>query len=449
MKRVFVTEPYLLTLDPAHEMQVVWIQRSPQPGEVEYGSSHVLGRCVQAQCYPLTGLRLPASEQGYAPDPEDNPLMELWQCVATIRGLQPGTRVFYRCTCDNYTTRVYDFHTAPLSGEPFRFAQMSDLQGFLPCDESAYQIGRMHPDFILFSGDMAYYSWRADQWFDLEEPWQGEESRRRAFFPCMQQQGGARLMQYCPVFVCPGNHEVDDFRVGTDPEFAVQDDKWTYSIFMQLFRPLYPEMDASIRGKRWYSVDYSDLHLVSLNIWRWSAWGAETAPGWRLMDEIAPDSPQIRWLTEDLSQSKAKFKWVIEHWHLLNKGDDVQYNLCQPHVDEAGVVTYPHDYGQNLMAIFEKHGVNAVSYGHSHVYERYFCRGVHYIEAAFLGICYRGEDHRLHPSGLEPLVEDNSRCSFLMVHRNGEGLVGVGMYLDDPPVEFDRYTIAPEPTGKH
>lgn len=45
-------------------------------------------------------------------------------------------------------------------------------------------------------------------------------------------------MQYCPTFFCPGNHEVDDFRVGTDPVFTRNADNWHFSIFMQIFRPL-------------------------------------------------------------------------------------------------------------------------------------------------------------------------------------------------------------------
>lgn len=72
-------------------------------------------------------------------------------------------------------------------------------------------------------------------------------------------------MQYCPSFFCPGNHEVDDFRVGTDPVFTRNADNWHFSIFMQIFRPLYPKADYSLSGKRWYSADYGDLHLVSLS----------------------------------------------------------------------------------------------------------------------------------------------------------------------------------------
>lgn len=444
MKSQFITQPYLLSLHPAEEMNVVWIQRTPEAGFVEYGCSHTLGRYVKAECYELTGLRGPASEEGYAEQPEDNPSLQLWQCIARIGGLRPGERVYYRCQSGSASTMVYHFHAAPQPGAPFRVAQISDLQGVNPCDTSVYRIGCTKPDLLLYSGDCTFYSWRADQWFDLQEPWQEEGARRRAFFPCMQQLNGAKLMQYCPTFLCPGNHEVDDLRVGTDMSFTPVDEKWSWSIYMQLFRPLYPQMDPTRSGKRWYSADYGDLHITSLSIMRWARWEAFDGPGWRLVDSIAPNSPQLTWLEQDLAASKAKFKWVIQHWHLINKGTDTQVGLCEPVADEHGNVTYPEDWGQLLMDLYEKYGVNGVSYGHSHVYERYYLRGTHYIEAAYLGCCYRGENAPLHPSGAVPLVEDNSHQSFLIVERRKGGLFATGFYSEEVPVVFDQYQIADE-----
>lgn len=447
MSGQFVTQPYLLSMKPASEMQIVWIQRTPVEGFVEYGCSHALGRCVKAVCYELTGLRGPASNQGYSEHKEENPPLQLWQCIAKIIGLNPGERVYYRCQSGQESTKVYHFHAAPLPGKPYRFAQISDLQGFDPCEETVYHIGCTRPDFLLYSGDAIFHSWRADQWFDLGEPWQDVDSRKRAFFPCMQQENGARLMQYCPLFFCPGNHEWDDMRLGTDKEYSQVDSNWTWSIFMQIFRPLYPEMDPTLAGKRWYSADYGDLHITSLHIQRWALWTAYEVPGWRLVDSIDPGSPQLTWLEQDLAQANTKFKWVIQHWHLLNKGTDTQNNLCQPVVDAQGNVSYPEDWGALLMDLYEKYGVNGVSYGHSHVYERYFTRGTHYIEAAYLGCCCREHNAPLHPSGLIPLVEDNSQQSFLIVERRPGGLFATGYYSKAVPEVFDQYQIADE-TGR-
>lgn len=439
---VFVTDPYLLTLDPAHEMNVVWIQRSPVPGIVEFGSTHKLGKIIEAECRALKGLYVPRGNGGYGPFPEDNTPAALWQCTAKIGGLHPDKVIYYRCVSGNETSDVFDFHTAPKPGRPYRFAQMSDLQGFLPCEDTVYRSGCMRPDFILYSGDATFYSWRADQWFDLDEPWQSEDSRKRAFFPCMQQRRNARLLQYCPLFFCPGNHEVDDMRVGTDKDYSRADDNWHWNIFMQIFRPLYPDDDHSLSGKRWYSVDYGDMHIVSLSVQRWALWDAYETPGWRLTDSIAPGSPQLVWLERDLAKSRAKFKWVIIHWHILNKGVDVQNNLCPPQISDEGEVSYPYDYAAGLSDIFERYGVNAVTYGHSHVYERYFYRNVHYIEAAYFGVCCRAPNAPFHPSGIRPVVEDNSCQSFLIVERRDDGLSASGYYSKENPVLFDAYQIA-------
>lgn len=441
-RSVFITEPYLLSLHPDREMHVVWIQRQEASGVVHFSETPALGQSVTAECYPLNGLRYPA-EGGYdTASPERNPPVQLWQCIAVIRSLRPGQRIFYRCGCLDEETEIYEFHAAPPSGAPFRIAQISDLQGYLPCDESVLHIGRQQPDLLLYSGDAAFFSWRADQWFDQDADWQEPDAAKRAFFPCMQQQNGARLMQYCPTFFCPGNHEVDDFRVGTDPVFTRNADNWHFSIFMQIFRPLYPKADYSLSGKRWYSADYGDLHLVSLSIQRWALWGAYEVPGWRLVDPISPDSPQIRWLTDDLAACRSKYRWVIQHWHILNKGTDVQPNLCQPQLAEDGSVSYPDDDGSALMALYSRFGVNAVTFGHSHVYERYYYHGCHYIEAAYLGVCCRERNAPLHPSRLQPLVEDNSRQSFLIVDCDESGLHARGFYSAEAPILFDEYQIA-------
>ena len=442
MKHVFLTQPYLLTLHPDTEMNICWLQSIPEPGFVEFGRSHILPCRIKAEVFEIIGLRAPATEHGYSEIKEENPPMRLWQCIAHISGLNSAERIYYRCISGGTATRIFDFHTAVKPGAPFRFAQLSDLQGFQPCDDVVRLIGTMQPDFLLYSGDAAFYAWRADQWIDLDEPWQDVGARKRAFFPAMQQCGGARLMQYCPTFLCPGNHEVDDFRVGTDKQFSLEDSNWSWSIYMQIFRPLYPEGNYSLAGKRWYSVDYGDLHIVSLHISRWALWGAYEYPGWRLTDAIAPGSPQIRFLTEDLADTKRPFKWVIQHWHLFNKGTDVQNWLCPPAIDAKQNVTYPDDYGSELAEIYSRYGVNGVSYGHSHVYERYYYRGTHYIEAAYLGCCCREPDAPLHPMGVQPLVEDNSQQSFLIVDRCEDGLWGSGFYACKPDIPFDRYQIA-------
>jgi hypothetical protein len=218
---------------------------------------------------------------------------------------------------------------------------------------------------------------------------------------------------------------------------------------MQLFRTFYDLSDTSLTGKRYYSADYGDMHITSLSIQRHSFYcNYNEAPGWRVYDSIEPDSPQYKWLCNDLESCTSKYKWVIMHWHLLNKGSDVQPNLCNPVIDENGNVNYPIDGCKILMDLFEKNGVNGVSFGHSHVYERYIHNGTTYIEAAYFIRCYREENAPVHPSGLLPVVDDVSQPSYLIVEKNETGLLGIASYFtyNNPQTEkeelvFDNFLI--------
>lgn len=443
MNSHFLTQPYLLTLNPDREMNILWIQRNPGTHcYVEYGSDETLDSTVEATQYCVQGLRSAATDQGCTEIPEENPLMDVWQYIAVIRGLCPGQRIWYRCVSDGEKTPVYSFHAAPEAGNDFRFVLMSDLQGKAPCDEVVRRIGDENCDFLLYAGDLTSLSWRADEWFDLDTPYQTAEEKRRSFFPCMQQPG-SRMMSWCPTFFCPGNHEVNDLRSGRNPDFALDNEKRSNSIFMQLFRPLYPKQDLNFGGEKWYTARYGDLQIFSLCIVRWASWDAYQVPGWPLMCDITENSPQIRWLTEEMKKSDAKYKWVIQHWHLLNKGSDVQIPLCEPVITENGLVSYPEDCGTAvLMPLYEKYGVNAVSFGHSHVYERYYVRNVHYIEAAYMTVCYREKNAPLHPTGAVPVVENNNFRSYVIVDRTEEGLTARAHKAEGEPMIFDTYRIA-------
>lgn len=57
-----------------------------------------------------------------------------------------------------------------------------------------------------------------------------------------------------------------------------------------------------------------------------------------------------------------------------------------------GVETYPADQDyllRDIKPLYEKYGVIAVSFDHSHVYDRYLFNGVNYIEAASMAIPMR------------------------------------------------------------
>ena len=453
------TQPYLMTLHPDSEMDVAFLGR-PQMTRafIEYGDTPALGRSVEAERFVIHGMRVPARADGYAPNLEDNPEIEVVQFAAHIRGLHAGERVYYRVAFpDTHGLRVeseiYDFHTAPEKGQPFTFAQMSDLQLFKPCDHTIHQLGRHKNDFILFSGDMINGAWRACDWFTVPGAWQPEKMVGMAFFDIMQRHDdGIRLLQYMPFFCCPGNHENDDLRIEGSREWAVQPERYSWKIYMQLFRTYYPEQEYDFNGKRYYSLDYADMHITSLMVVRCNPWKTWEAPGYILRGDIERGSRQADWLIDDLESSHAPFKWIIMHWHMMNRGDDTQPFLCQPRPDPADParVIYPVDtVGEFLHPLFKKTRVSAVSYGHSHVYERYQIDGVNYIEAAYMGNKYGKPDGAVNPSGVLPVNQQHDFRSYLIVTCDGKTLTGRGYQASVEPNGygyegrlFDEYVIA-------
>jgi hypothetical protein len=72
---------------------------------------------------------------------------------------------------------------------------------------------------------------------------------------------------------------------------------------------------------------------------------------------------------------------------------------------------------RDVKPLFERWGVNAVSFGHSHVYERYRINGVNYTEAASIGNTYRGAKDPPCSTNLNvcPVADETRFRSFLTV----------------------------------
>jgi hypothetical protein len=250
---------------------------------------------------------------------------------------------------------------------------------------------------------------RAGEWFSLLGT---PETDERRWFNVMQQTaGGSRLLQFIPIFPCPGNHEIDDQRTMTEKIFSRRE-AMNMRIYLQLFRPLYPSQEYGPNGRQWYSVEYGDIHLVSLSAFRWFAWPAHEKPDWFLFDDIGRGSPQYEWLKKALiTAQQCRYTWISMHWHIFNRSRATQIPFTRP-VPSAGNpnrMIYPQneDYAlRDLKPLWEEYGVNAVSYGHAHVYERYTSNGIQYVEASSIGNTYRngrepkcsgqeGEKHRV------------------------------------------------------
>lgn len=293
----------MVTLEPSTEMNILWLTKEACEGYVEYGPTPALGNRAEATLYQIEGLRSSATPEGYDPTPENNLEIEVYQLIANLENLEPGSVVYYRVTTvsggEEYPGNRYFFKTAPESGEEFDFALLSDMQLKVKTKETLKFLGQQNKDFILFAGDLSNTPWKVGEWFDVEG--------------------------YYPVSTAIADPE--------DPS-----------------RAIYPDGD---------------------------------------------------------------YCWDV------------------------------------LRPIYEAYGVDAVNFGHSHVYERYRINDVNYIEAASIGNNYRGTSDPYHPSGNLPIVEENNFRSIMLVHVGTDGMTAKGIQasMEENGIGyigrvFDAFTIA-------
>jgi len=107
----------------------------------------------------------------------------------------------------------------------------------------------------------------------------------------------------------------------------------------------------------WYSVDYSNGHFIFLDGNRFKE--VRSGPNendWR----IDPADPQLAWLKQDLERAAGHADWIFVFIH-------------QPPYSEAwsgGYYDGEPSFRNDLVPLFESHGVDIVFAGHTHDYER-------------------------------------------------------------------------------
>ncbi|MDD6735630.1 MAG: fibronectin type III domain-containing protein, partial [Clostridiales bacterium] len=117
---VTYTKPYLLTLNPGSEMNICWLTQGDGEGSIEFGETESLGKTAKAQQYKINGMRTSAKADGYDDEPSNNPELNVYQQIASVKNLKPDTTYYYRATTTvdgkTQTTKTYNFKTAPVKG---------------------------------------------------------------------------------------------------------------------------------------------------------------------------------------------------------------------------------------------------------------------------------------------------------------------------------------------
>jgi hypothetical protein len=238
----------------------------------------------------------------------------------TLTDLKPETTYFYHVLSQVPKGRklpegvppyvlsgVYSFKTAIEPGKPFKFIAYGDSRSnpeihsklvslMRKLLESSLREGESGPAFLVNSGDLVsngrYYGQWGDQFFGPLEP----------------------LISSIPIWPVIGNHER------------------SHANFFNLLS--LPNNEA------WYSFDYGDAHFLMIDT----------------EFDYSPGSEQYQFIVDDLSKSKAKWKFVAFH--------KPPYTAVQRRVPgnlRAREILNP---------LFEKYGVDIVFCGHDHNYVR-------------------------------------------------------------------------------
>lgn len=107
--------------------------------------------------------------------------------------------------------------------------------------------------------------------------------------------------------------------------------------------------------------------------------------------------------------------WTMVSFHqpILGQGHNTSLPFCNPVKKADGTYEYPRDVlYDDLRPLFEKHRVDLVVWGHSHVYEHYYLNGVHYMEASSIGNSYGLPNKERHD--LKAVYQNAEDRSFLL-----------------------------------
>jgi len=258
-----------------------------------------------------------------------------------IDGLTANTKYYYNIGDSESlfinTDHSYYFKTSPMQGynESVRIWAIGD---FGSGDEVAEDVrkgymkyrGDKHTDIWLALGDMAYFFGKDDEF-------------QKGMF-----NGVYRYMiRNTIIWPTPGNHDLlnADSESETGPYFNI------FTV------PTKGEAGGEPSGtEAYYSFNYGDIHFISLN-----------------SGDVPRDKhgEMANWLRKDIRHDD--HKWIITYFHHppYTKGthDSDKDSDSKSRMKEMR---------ENFLPILEKHGVDIVLSGHSHIYERSYLIHGHY-----------------------------------------------------------------------
>lgn len=251
-----------------------------------------------------------------------------------VDGLSSGTKYYYSFGSSRKLTHKSEsqyFQTAPEKGSSasVRIWALGDFgngsKNQTDIRDAILKITEDHrPDAWIWLGDNAYDYGR------------DEEYQQQVFD--VYEEG---FLKNTAVYPSPGNHEYrDQVRGQTIPYFNI------------FTLPTHGETGGIASGSEsYYSVDYGNVHLVSLN-------------SYEVLNDadyiFDTTSRQVEWLKKDLAANQLPWTIVYFHYPPFTKSGSHDMDT-----EEALV-----KIRQNLVPVLERYRVDLVLSGHSHVYER-------------------------------------------------------------------------------
>ncbi len=243
----------------------------------------------------------------------------LHHCVL-LPNLDPGTKYYYKIS--NFDETVYHFTTAPLPGSDVCFTIVGDTQGAashqkLMISRQLDKIGLDNLNFTVICGDSVNHDDDINEWAML-----------------FDKGSYGRITPYVPWHATSGNHECGCDIDGCDP-------RGNYKKFQQNnFTNGYDETNLWDVGC-YYSFNYSNIHFV-------------------IMDPFENNTSnftqqQLDWLDQDLARNTNMWKFLAFHLSIYSTSSHGPYPALQ----------------QQLEPLMYKHKVNAIFYGHDHIFEAY------------------------------------------------------------------------------
>ncbi len=255
--------------------------------------------------------------------------------TVTVTGLTAGTTYYYDLEgsyangskmaqfslAQNSGKQYYTFTTAADdSVTAFEFLTIADIQGMIQgmYDDSYNAVKALLADertkdfdFILNAGDMCDNGKNFNQWAYALNTYQDLFANSSMFFTSGNHEDGSNAMLNYFNYTLP---------TGTDNK---------------------PLQKDNLKDGVFYSFNYANAHFVVLNTNDANSSG---------LGEV-----QLNWLTNDLANSTAKWKFVLMHKSLYSGGS---------HSTDAEVVAMR----KQLVPLFKQYGVNIVFGGHDHTY---------------------------------------------------------------------------------